>query len=117
MNAEDGDSTDCKRCHEPMMLRDGCEPTPYCDNCAHALVEEHETEIARLENIVTIQQNQIERLLAARDAETAAKQKLIERAGVLEGEMLRTQRILRDELNRITNAMGKEIDTGGAVPV
>lgn len=32
---------ECQRCHELYMLRDGEEPTKYCDQCAHEIVEEN----------------------------------------------------------------------------
>ena len=34
----------CARCGEPYALRAGDDPTPHCDPCAHARVEELERE-------------------------------------------------------------------------
>lgn len=31
---------ECERCGEPYHVRPGCEPTRYCDPCAHIAVEE-----------------------------------------------------------------------------
>jgi len=30
---------ECKRCRNIMRIRDGCEPTDYCDECAHDLLD------------------------------------------------------------------------------
>lgn len=39
----DGDQEyECQRCHELYLLRDGDQPTKYCDHCAHKIIEEHE---------------------------------------------------------------------------
>lgn len=35
----------CTRCRDTYSLRDGCEPTAYCDDCAQALVEKYESAI------------------------------------------------------------------------
>jgi uncharacterized Zn finger protein (UPF0148 family) len=48
----------CKKCGTPYLLRDGEEPTVYCDQCAHELAEavlpalekRHDKEIALLEH-------------------------------------------------------------------
>lgn len=32
----------CANCHEDYSLRDGCDPTRYCDACAHTLLEQME---------------------------------------------------------------------------
>jgi hypothetical protein len=46
--AEQTDDEDlvCRRCGDGYHLGDGLEPTPYCNGCAHALIEAH-VEIAR----------------------------------------------------------------------
>ena len=36
----DDDDDVCARCGNIMQLRDGEEPTPICDHCAHACLEE-----------------------------------------------------------------------------
>lgn len=38
---------ECARCNQAMRIRDGDEPTKYCDHCAHAILEDIE---ARLED-------------------------------------------------------------------
>lgn len=47
-NEEIEDETTCKRCNKTYSLREGCEPTKYCDICAHAALEEAEKQIASL---------------------------------------------------------------------
>ena len=42
MSEQDTDHEDCKRCHAVATVRDGCDPTDYCDLCAQELVEELE---------------------------------------------------------------------------
>jgi len=37
---------ECELCGSPYALRDGCEPTPYCDACAHVAVERLTRELA-----------------------------------------------------------------------
>ena len=39
------DST-CQRCDRTMRLRENCEPTPFCDECAHLEVERLQRELA-----------------------------------------------------------------------
>lgn len=43
----------CKRCDSEMLLRDGCEPTSCCDNCAHEMAETFDilTEICEAEPV------------------------------------------------------------------
>lgn len=31
--------TDCEKCGRPYTLRENCEPTPFCDLCAHGEVD------------------------------------------------------------------------------
>lgn len=38
--AEPDDEHACKRCGDSYALREGCDPTPLCDPCAHAVIEE-----------------------------------------------------------------------------
>jgi hypothetical protein len=38
----------CKKCHDTYALRDGFDPTDYCDLCAHSVVESLTTENAQL---------------------------------------------------------------------
>jgi uncharacterized small protein (DUF1192 family) len=45
---DDDDDDICKRCHEAYDMPDGAEPTPYCNQCAHELVEEQCEQIAAL---------------------------------------------------------------------
>lgn len=40
----------CARCHNVYELRDGCEPTKYCDPCAHERVAELEAELSEQAN-------------------------------------------------------------------
>ena len=42
--AKDISETTCKRCGEDYSLDYGCDPIPYCHQCAHELVEELEAE-------------------------------------------------------------------------
>lgn len=42
------DGHECQRCGDEYSLRDGDDPTPYCDRCAHVVIEEQDAEIARL---------------------------------------------------------------------
>ena len=35
----------CKKCREEYLLNDGCEPTPYCDACAHEVLAELEAAV------------------------------------------------------------------------
>jgi len=30
---------ECTNCGRTMLLREGCDPTPFCDECAHGEVE------------------------------------------------------------------------------
>jgi len=30
---------DCEKCGRPYEVRDNCEPTPFCDDCAHVEIE------------------------------------------------------------------------------
>lgn len=39
---------ECERCGETYVVDDGCDPTPHCHLCAHVVVEELQTEVARL---------------------------------------------------------------------
>lgn len=43
---------ECERCHESYYLRDGMDPTPNCDTCAHEIVQELRAENERLEACV-----------------------------------------------------------------
>ena len=45
---ENDSETCCKSCGEEYALRDGEEPTKYCDHCAHKVVERLELELAAL---------------------------------------------------------------------
>ena len=38
----------CQRCKQEYCLRSDCEPTSYCDGCAHVVVAELGQEIVRL---------------------------------------------------------------------
>jgi hypothetical protein len=40
--------TVCASCHRDYSLRDECEPTKYCDACAHERVAELEAQVAAL---------------------------------------------------------------------
>ena len=37
---DDDMSEDCMRCHQTMLIRDGEEPTEFCDHCAHEMLSE-----------------------------------------------------------------------------
>lgn len=39
---------ECVRCHETCSTRDGDEPTPECDHCAHELLDELRAENGKL---------------------------------------------------------------------
>ena len=41
-------ATICEQCGKPYTLRDGEEPTPNCDSCAHIVVSEQKAEIELL---------------------------------------------------------------------
>jgi len=43
---ENDSETCCKCCGDEYALRDGCEPTKYCDLCAHKMVDCLESELA-----------------------------------------------------------------------
>ena len=45
---ENDSETCCKSCGDEYELRDGEEPTKYCDHCAHKIVERLEHEIEEL---------------------------------------------------------------------
>ena len=56
---ENDSETCCKSCGDEYELRDGCEPTKYCDLCAQKVVERVEreldaawTELLRLRDVV-----------------------------------------------------------------
>lgn len=36
---------ECKRCRQDYSVRDGCDPTKYCDDCAHEVVEKLERRV------------------------------------------------------------------------
>lgn len=42
------DETQCKKCGEYYALREGNEPTPFCDVCAHIEVERLSALVAKL---------------------------------------------------------------------
>jgi uncharacterized Zn ribbon protein len=37
---EEKSEAECARCHEEYALRDGQEPTEFCDECAHKVIDE-----------------------------------------------------------------------------
>jgi hypothetical protein len=37
---EEKSETECAKCHEEYALRDGQEPTEFCDECAHKVIDE-----------------------------------------------------------------------------
>lgn len=42
----DTPKTECRKCDRPYQLRPDSEPTDYCDECAHSIVSQIETELA-----------------------------------------------------------------------
>ncbi len=45
---ENDSETCCKSCGDEYALREGCDPTKYCDQCAHKIVERVELELDQL---------------------------------------------------------------------
>jgi hypothetical protein len=43
---EDDEENECHRCHQLMHIREGCDPTKYCDSCAQDLVTYFESQPA-----------------------------------------------------------------------
>jgi hypothetical protein len=43
------EQAECGRCHEDYEVRGGCEPSEFCDSCAHEVVGERDTRIKELE--------------------------------------------------------------------
>src|SRR5690349_10138284 len=60
---DEGGPDACRRCGNPYALRPGDEPTPYCDPCAHARVEELEQRLAD-PKVPPVFQERIDRLRA-----------------------------------------------------
>lgn len=42
----------CARCHDEYSLRDGMDPTKYCDECAQARVSELEPMLKKLRDFI-----------------------------------------------------------------
>ncbi len=42
----------CAKCHEDYSLRENCEPSKYCDRCAHDLLASAEIRIADAQTLV-----------------------------------------------------------------
>lgn len=40
---------ECEKCGEEYAVREGCDPTKYCDDCAHTVSEEHDKIKVQLE--------------------------------------------------------------------
>jgi PHP family Zn ribbon phosphoesterase len=60
---DDGyDDVICARCDRAFFLRDGYEPTKYCDECAQELVEELEQQLAELQAVNLRLQRRVESL-------------------------------------------------------
>ena len=50
MGVDDGDEDrECGRCHETMHIPPGAEPSEFCHDCAHSLVDELRARVAELE--------------------------------------------------------------------
>lgn len=50
MGVDDGDEDrECGRCHETMHIPPGAEPSEFCHDCAHSLVDELRAMVAELE--------------------------------------------------------------------
>ncbi len=45
-------NTVCRMCGDEYMLRDGCDPTKYCDLCSHKAVKNLERENRKLKNLL-----------------------------------------------------------------
>ncbi len=43
----------CKSCGSYYTLRDGCDPTDYCDDCTHRMLNYRDREIAKLRKVLT----------------------------------------------------------------
>lgn len=41
------DPDECRRCHRLMLTRDGQDPTPECDTCAHELLSKMRAALSR----------------------------------------------------------------------
>lgn len=70
---ENDSETCCKSCGDEYALRDGQEPTKYCDQCAHKIVERLEIELEAMTanwNVTT------GRLQASREQLTAANERV-----------------------------------------
>lgn len=42
----------CERCGDSYSLRDGCEPTPFCDVCAHEVIDTLRAALAEAKRII-----------------------------------------------------------------
>jgi uncharacterized Zn ribbon protein len=49
----DHDGHICERCESEYSLRDGQDPTRYCDECAQVVVEEQAAQIERLRTAIS----------------------------------------------------------------
>lgn len=54
----------CKKCEEEYSLRDGYEPTDYCDSCAHEVVQD----LALKLDLANMELHTIDEILARRPA-------------------------------------------------
>ena len=53
MGVDDGDEDrECGRCHETMHIPPGAEPSEFCHDCAHSLVDELRARVADLSMLV-----------------------------------------------------------------
>lgn len=53
MGVDDGDEDrECGRCHETMHIPPGAEPSEFCHDCAHSLVDELRARVAELEGLL-----------------------------------------------------------------
>lgn len=43
------EQAECGRCHDDYEVRGGCDPSEFCDSCAHIIIEEQRARIKELE--------------------------------------------------------------------
>jgi hypothetical protein len=43
------EQAECDRCHDDYEVRDGCEPSEFCDSCAHIVIDEQRIRMKEME--------------------------------------------------------------------
>jgi len=117
--AEEDEPTRCRKCGSHYNLRDGEDPTPYCDWCAHKVVDELTAKLADAERDVALgvierklhnvhQQKWLKEKIEAEDERAAA----IARAEAEKSRRVAYQTIVYSVCNLLDTATGSKIVCG-----